>query len=429
MRTSTSRQQDSFPFIASIHTDTSAEQRQIGDLLMLQRASREITSILDLSVLLESVVNNVVTDFGGVEATVWLKDPEREELVLAANRGCTANDKGCRLKIGREGMVGQVAHTRTTYYAPDVSVEPDYIACEAEIASELCIPLVVSDRLIGTFNIAHPEINGFTGERIEVLEALAGHIAIAIENAQIFQEERAEKVLLQREQEEAARIQRELLPKVSPLVPSLRVDAALVPARTVAGDWYDYIALPDGHWAFVLADVSGKGMAAALLMASVRAMLRSLVRQNLSPADVLAELNRILMEDLPSERFVTMILGAFDPETNTIRIANAGHHAPLLISDQGAEFLNTCSGLPLGLLDAAYTECELGLSAGSRLILYTDGITEAQNATGEEFGEQRLLTAAVGRDLSAEELVREACQFAGNGHPQDDATVMVLKAH
>jgi sigma-B regulation protein RsbU (phosphoserine phosphatase) len=427
MPTTTSRLQDAFPFVSHIHAEYSAEKQKICDLLKLQQSAQQITSILDLDELLESIVTNVVVDFDAVEASVLLKDPERDELILAAMRGCSRHKKGQRFLIGIDGLVGQVAQSGRSYYAPNVLLEPNYIRCEPEAMSELNIPLKIRGRLIGVFNLSHPEINGLSAERIELLEALAAHIAIAIENAKIFREERQENRLLRTEQEEAARIQRELLPKVSPLIAGLRADSALVPARAVGGDWYDYIPLRDGRWAFVLADVSGKGMAAALLMASVRGMLRSLVRLGSSPGEILTELNRILIDDLPEERFVTMILGIYDPVTRTITFANAGHPAPVWVDSAEPRFLNTCSGFPLGLLEYEYQETAVELSSNARLLFYTDGITEAESPLGEEFGAARLLAAAVAPDLQAEELVRQACRFAGNGHTQDDATVMLLR--
>jgi phosphoserine phosphatase RsbU/P len=427
MPTTTSRLQEAFPFISHIRTEQSTDKQTICDLLRLQRAAQQITSILDLDQLLESVVTNVVDDFGGVESSVWLKDPERDELILAASRGCSAHTKGDRFRIGKDGLIGKVAHSRHAHYTADVRLDPDYIRCEPEIMSELNVPLHAGGRFIGIFNISHPEVNGLSSERIELLQALAGHVAVAIENARIFKEEREEKLQLRTEQEEAARIQRELLPKASPLISGLRAEAALVPARAVGGDWYDYIPLANGRWAFVLADVSGKAMAAALLMASVRGMLRSLVRRESSPAAILTDLNRILIEDLPPERFVTMILGIYDPASNQITFANAGHPAPVWVTGEDARFLNTCSGYPLGLLDHEYEERSIRFDAGSMLLFYTDGITEAENPLGEEFGIERLLEAALRPDLQSEALVHEVCRFAGNGHAQDDATVMVLR--
>jgi phosphoserine phosphatase RsbU/P len=427
MATSTSRLQETFPFISVVTPTESPAKQTICDLLRLQRSAQEITSILDLDQLLESVVTNVVQDFGGIEASVWLKDPEREELVLAAMNGCSLYKKGDRFRIGKDGIIGKVAQTHHAHYAPDVNIEPDYIRCEPEIMSELNIPLHAAGRFIGIFNISHPELNGFSSERIELLEALAGHVGVAIENARIFREEREEKLLLRTEQEEAALIQRELLPKMTPLVQGLRPEAALVPARAVGGDWYDYIPMPNGKWAFVLADVSGKAMAAALLMASVRGMLRSLARVGSSPAEILTELNRILIEDLPPERFVTMILAVYDPQARTITLANAGHPLPVVVRGSHAEFLRTESGFPLGLLEHEYRETSVVLGPDSRLLFYTDGITEAESPLGEEYGAERLLEAALRDGLPPEALVREVCHFAGNGHAQDDATVLVLR--
>jgi sigma-B regulation protein RsbU (phosphoserine phosphatase) len=427
MSTTTSRLQETFPFISDIKAEQSAARQTICDLLRLQKAAQQITSILDLDQLLESFVENAVEDFGAVEASVLLKDPARDELILAAMRGCSVHEKGQRFRVGKDGLVGMVALLGHSYYAPDVRKEPNYIRCEPEALSELNVPLKAGGRLIGIFNISHPELDGFTQERIELLEALAGHLTVAIENARIFREERAENLLLRTEQEEAARIQRELLPRMSPLVSGLRAEAYLVPARAVGGDWYDYIPLPDGRWAFVLADVAGKAMAAAILMASVRGMLRSLVRRGSSPAEILTELNGTLIEDLPPERFVTLMLGIYDPTNRLITVANAGHPPPVLVKEGKPRFLKTCSGFPLGIMENEYHEAIVDVTPESRLLFYTDGITEAESPIGEEFGSKRVLEAAVRPELRAEELVNEVIRFCGNGHCQDDATVMVLR--
>jgi phosphoserine phosphatase RsbU/P len=226
----------------------------IDDLQRVQKAAQRITSILDLDQLIDSVVNEVAHSFGCLEASVYLHDEDRAEMVLAGVRGCIeccAQGKGHRLKIGREGMVGYVASTGQTRYAPDVRLDQYYIGCEASTLSEVAIPLRVGERLVGVFTASHPEVDGFPRQQLRILQALCDHVAVAVHNARRFQSERAERAALDREAQEARVIQQALLPKSSPYIPGFVVSGLSVPAlpwgvtgttsfpsRTGAGGWF-----------------------------------------------------------------------------------------------------------------------------------------------------------------------------------------------
>ncbi len=256
---------------------------QVEELLKLQKAAQKITSILDLDQLIDQIVNDVATSFGCVEANIYLHDQERAELILTGVHGCTLHDKGQRLKVGKEGMVGYVGATGQMRYAPDVRKDEYYIACEHDTLSEVAIPLTFQGRLVGVFTASHPELDAFPPEQLRILQALCSHIAVAIHNARLFQQERLARETMSRDAQEARVIQQALLPKCSPLIPGFAVSGLSIPAGAVGGDWYDFIALDEGRWGLVLADVSGKGTAAALLMSSTRGMLRSLAEGPLQP--------------------------------------------------------------------------------------------------------------------------------------------------
>ncbi len=403
-----------------------AEQRII-DLQRLQKAVQQISSILDLEVLLDQVINGVAQDFGCTEASVHLKDPERDELVLSAVRGCSIHGKGHRVRIGRQGLIGHAAALGRLIYAPDVRKDPRYIRCEQNVLSELDIPLFADGNLIGVFSAAHPEVDGFSPDRIELFQALADHLAIAVVNAHRFQEQRRQNERMLLEQEEARKVQRALLPRQTPLIPGLRIEAASAPARAVGGDWYDYVPMADGRWGFVLADVSGKGMAAALLMTSVRSVVRTVAHTARSAEEVLNRVNCFLVNDIPDGRFVTMLFAVFDPATRTLSFANAGHPWPLLAQEGEATFLDGGSGPPLGLFDAKYSSKELHFARGARLLLYTDGITEAENAAQEEFGQARTQELLLQSDIDSDSILAEVDAFSG-GISSDDATVLLLKS-
>src|ERR1700685_3659476 len=362
---------------------------QVEDLQKLQKAAQKITSILDLDQLIDNIVNDVARSFGCVEASVYLHDEEHAEMVLAGVHGCSVNHKGYRLKIGKEGMVGYVASTGQMRYAPDVRKDDYYIGCEHSTLSEVAIPLHVGERLVGVFTASHPELDAFPRQQLRILQALCDHVAVAVHNARRFQSERAERETMSREALEAQVMQQALLPKCSPLVPGFVISGLSVPAGAVGGDWYDFIPFSDGRWGLVLADVSGKGMAAALLMSATRGMRRSLASA-CCPSEVLMKVNQLLVNDFPSGRFVTMLYAILDPATRVLRFSSAGHLRPLLIEDSQARFLETERGLPLGIGLGEYSEAQVHLAEGSRLLFYSDGITEATNTEEEEYGAQRL---------------------------------------
>ncbi len=398
------------------------------ELQRVQKTAQSITSILDLDQLIERIVNEVAQWFGCVEASIFLHDEERREMVLASVRGCRIHGKGHRLKIGHDGMVGHVAGTLRMHYAPDVRLDKYYIGCEHATLSEVAIPLCVGDRLVGVFTASHTELNAFTKPMLRILQALCDHVAIAIHNARRFGEERAEREAMDRDAQEARAIQQALLPKSSPYIPGFAISGLSVPARAVGGDWYDFIPFPDGRWGIVLADVSGKGTAAALLMSATRGMLRSLAEACCSPGEVLTKLNKLLVDDFPAGKFVTLVYAVLDPATRTVVFANAGHLRPLFIDDQGKHFLEVERGLPLGLGCGDYSETMISLSQGSKLVFYSDGITEAENGDGEEYGACRLAEHAVKSGASAVSLVDEVRLFANGAGVRDDASAVFVSA-
>ena len=398
----------------------------VEDLQRVQKSAQKINSILDLDQLIDGIVSEMRNSFGCVEAGIYLHDEERGDVVLAGVEGCTAHGKGYRLKIGHEGMVGYVAATGNTRYAADVREDPYYIACEPSTRSEVAIPLRVGELLVGVFTASHPDVDGFSRQQLRMLQALCDHAAVAIYNARRLQAERAKHAALDREAEEARSIQQALLPKSSPYIPGFAISGRSVPARAVGGDWYDFIPFDDGRWGIVLADVSGKGTAAALLMSATRGMLRSLAEACCTPGEVLTRLNELLVSDFPAGRFVTMVYGVLDPKRRVFTFANAGHLPPLLIEEGSERFLEVERGLPLGLASGDYSETQVSLSPGSRLIFYSDGITEAVDASGEEFGLCRLVEHAVRPEVSALSIVDDVQSFANGAGVRDDASVVLI---
>jgi sigma-B regulation protein RsbU (phosphoserine phosphatase) len=396
-------------------------------LMKLQRATNLIASTLDLDALLDRVVNDIADSIGNVKVAVWLRAGDTDEMVLHGVRGCSKYRKGDRLQIGRQGMVGHVAATGKMRYASDVHQDPYYIACEPATRSEVGVPLKTAGLVIGVLCIDHHKTDAFSDDQLRVMQALAGHIAIAIENARLFRLERFERERMQQESAEARAIQQALFLKPVPLIPGFAFETAWHPAGAVAGDWFDFIDLGHERYGIALADVSGKGMSAALLMSATRAILRSLAPLYSSPAETLAHLNRTLTEDFPTGKFVTMVYGVLDAGTRELTLASAGHLPPLLINHH-CSFLELDTGLPLGLGVSSYPQCTITLTPGTQLLLYTDGITEAMDSTEEEYGPARLIEHFLQPGACVDGLISEVQRFGAGSDRTDDATAVLIRS-
>jgi sigma-B regulation protein RsbU (phosphoserine phosphatase) len=242
----------------------------------------------------------------------------------------------------------------------------------------------------------------------------------------MFQKERKEKELMQQELREARRIQLGLLPGEPPALSGFSLSAVCLPSREVGGDWYDFIPLPDGRLAIVLADVSGKGMGAALLMASTRTVLRLAAETGQPPGEVLSHVNDVLLKDFPTTKFVTMVYGILDADKRSFVFANAGHPPPLFVSFGQDQFLTTDAGLPLGIQEVCFSERTIDLGPGCRCVLYTDGVTEAMNSSMAQYGESRLRDHFARPSSTVQSLLDDIYSFTSGRSASDDITIVVI---
>ena len=240
------------------------------------------------------------------------------------------------------------------------------------------------------------------------------------------------KEALEREVEIAREVQRELLPRAVPNFPELELAGICLPAIGVGGDYFDYLPLPDDRMGLVIADVSGKGIPAALLMAGLQASVRTLALPGVPPAEVCRRLNDLLHETTSASRYATLFFAVYDPQNRTVRYTNAGHFPPLHVGARGLAHLSQ-GGLPIGLMPASlYGEGNRELGLGDILALYTDGVVEQPNPEGEEFGEARLVKLLADRrdaPLSAvlAEVIDAIRTWSGGGTPHDDITLVLAR--
>lgn len=298
----------------------------------------------------------------------------------------------------------------------------------------LVVPLVTSGELIGLLNLG-PRLSerGYSSDDRQLLDTLAGYAAPAMRVGQLVRQQENEarhRERIEQELKVAQLIQQQFLPKSVPDLPTWHLAAFYRPARTVGGDFYDFLELPDGRVLVVVGDVTDKGVPAALVMASTHALLRSKAPALLSPGAILAEVNDLLCEDIPAHMFVTCLVMVVDPKTGEVEFANAGHNLPMLRCDDGVHKLDA-RGMPLGLMPGMdYKPSTAVIRPGDSLLLYSDGITEAHNDNREMFEDQRLADI-VGRRISGERLIDEClsdlARFTGDVEQEDDITLVTLE--
>lgn len=300
---------------------------------------------------------------------------------------------------------------------------------------KLVVPLVSSGELIGTLNLG-PRLSDqdYSTDDRRLLDSLASQAAPALRVAQLVREQEAEARERQRIEQElqvAQLIQQHFLPTELPQPAGWSIEAHYRPARAVGGDFYDVVERPDGRIAFAIGDVTDKGVPAAMVMAATRSLLRSAGSDELSPGEVLAQVNDLLHGDIPSRMFVTCLYGTLDPRTGKLLFANAGHNLPFLRTEAGAVELRA-TGMPLGLMPGmSYVETEHRLEPGQLLLLHSDGVTEAHAPDREMFGTPRLGhvvdDGASDRGGMLAKVLTELERFTGVGWEQeDDITLLAL---
>ncbi len=430
--------------------------RQAQTLTVLNEISREITSILDLDDLLERIGHLLkrVIDFQMFTILLWNERSERFEHRFSSRFGERIKREH-NVTLG-EGIIGHAAQQRTPLLVPDVRKDPRYIVANPEVRSELSVPLIYKGKVIGVIDLEHTRVNYYNEDHQTTLSTLAAQVAISIANARLYQRISEEEQRLERDLEMAREVQLRLLPSDAPQPRHAEIATAFLPARSIGGDIYDFIdygATGNALYktsqrkriAIVLGDVSGKAAPAALYAALVSGILRSLAARYLPPADLLAELNNQLQVRKLDSQYVTMLMAVWNDDTRTLNIANAGSVQPLYVttsvtdcvSPQDGFSVSTiqAEGFPLGLFpNAQYDELTIQAKPGDVLVLFSDGIADAENAEGEMFGTERLTdvlrehpSACNSAQATVDAILAAVAAFqAGTAH-FDDETLVVLR--
>jgi len=414
-------------------------EREYTDTLeTLADIAREFGAILNLDELLTKIANLTkrVIDYRTFGILLLNDETSELEMKVAVRYGDMVHLP--RVKVG-VGLVGYAALHKEPVLVPDVSTDPRYIKIVDDAKSELAIPLMVKDRCIGVFDLESPELDAFTKNHVEILTLLASQAAVAIENARLYETIRANEIRLEKEVRFAQRVQHALLPTELPKrLKGVDVAARFAPARELGGDLYDFLAPEPNSLVVAVGDVSGKGVPAALYSAFAGELIRSrtfrrrYAPERFSPAGVLASTNTILYERQLEEYYCTLAYAVFDFKRRNVTMANSGLPYPIRCSGESVGQIEL-PGVPLGsFAGTTYDELSFDLAFGDVFVFCSDGVSEANDALGREFGAERLIEVVRGaRQTTARELVdaifAAVQNFRGDTPPNDDMTAVALK--
>jgi sigma-B regulation protein RsbU (phosphoserine phosphatase) len=423
--------------IVSPHLRTFSFKRDLrkGNLEkeLLYDIGRAVGSSLDVQSVMDSILDALQKilpyDAGGV----FLLKPGSLEIQHLAARGVPEeNEDKLRLKVG-VGLVGWAIKEGQEVIVPDTRQDNRYVEARPATRSEIVVPLVAGNNIIGALSLESDRMGAFTEDHVDLLFAFANQAAIMIERTRLH-EELIKKRWLEEELKIARQIQLSFLPSTCPLLDGFELCGTNLSYEEVGGDYYDFVPIVDHQLGIAVADVSGKGIPASLIMASFRASLRAEIRNNYAIKTILTKVNRLLNESVESGTYVTAFYGVLDTRNRVLTFSNAGHNPPILLRADGKLELLFEGGTVLGALPGVtFKERRVSFSSGDLLVLYTDGVTDAVNEQGEELGQgglERLVKSMVGLSAAAmmQGIIDGVAKFRGTARQNDDLTLVVLKA-
>ena len=406
--------------------------RQARTLMLLNEISRELTSILNLDQLLKRIGELLSRLIDYQMFSVMLLDPSGTKLQHRFSLRFNINVQVKSDIALDQGLVGYAVRHKEAVLVPDVTQDPRYIASNPETRSELCVPLIYKDTAIGVLDIEHTRRGYFTDDHRRTITTLAAQVAIAIENARLYEQVARQERRLERDLSLARELQLRLLPQSRPVLRNLELAARFVPARAIGGDLYDFMQYTQERSAIVVGDVSGKGAPAAIYAALVSGILRSHVAVEPSPAEMLAAVNLSLRERPIEAQFVSLIYAVWDDEDRKLWLSNSGLPRPIYCHKGKVEIIQA-TGLPLGLFEEAqYDEFTYQAKPGDLFVFFSDGILDARSRGGDLFGRERLEQVVARLCDQPAQVVVDSIFDAVNDHAAgmdafDDQTVVVAR--
>jgi sigma-B regulation protein RsbU (phosphoserine phosphatase) len=409
--------------------------RQSDLLALISKVGVALLASVTLNETLEQVVTLVFEAVPADRCMVMMREEKSPELKVAVARLRNRVGEVGEIRISRS-VIDEVVTNGKSVLTSDAQADPRFAGGTVMlqgVRSVLAVPLGVGANVFGIVYADSPLAEGrFTEDHLKVLTTLASVAAIRVENARLT-EEQMERERLEREQQVASEIQQRFLPASAPIVAGYELQGISFPCYEVGGDYYDFIHREDGKLVVALGDVSGKGTAAALLMSCLHAAIHAQADIHNSLAKTIGAVNRYLVESIPANRFVTLFYAELDPKNGALAFLNAGHNPPLIVHQGGTMEQLAAGGLPLGIMpNADFREGRTQLHYGDVLVIYSDGVSEATNPAGEEFGPTRLYEV-VARNLDAsaggirDRIESALTKFCQGTPAADDITLVICK--
>ncbi len=409
-----------------------AMKREALEKQLLYEIGIKLSSTLNLDEVMTEVLDSLrkAIDFDG--AGIYLINPESESVDAIKAIGYDTDSKlDTHVKIG-EGLIGAVAKTGEPLIVPDVTADDRYIAARPTTQSEIVVPIMLDDRAVGVVNLESDRFDAYGRRAHSLMSAFASQAAISVERARLHERMISGQKL--EEQLNIARgIQQSFLPRKNPRAKGYDIAGRNVPSFQVGGDYYDFIEIVESQTGIAIGDVSGKGIPAALIMASYRASLIAEIRNNYSIRTICRKVNNLLHESVQPGTFVTAVYGVLDSKNHVFTFSNCGHNLPFMLRRDGTiEYLRE-GGQVLGVTpNAEYEERPVYLRAGEIVVLYTDGVSEVFDSSGEEFGLDRLIDIVREHRHDSSKDIQDAIyktitNFASPQHVFDDITTVVVK--
>ncbi len=410
-------------------------KRAVEELSVLNEIATTINSTLTVNRMVDLIVQKCVKHLNVEQAAVQLLEKhQEEELFQTMVRHADTSGGFLPIRLDTE-ITGWMLHNKKPLIVNDFAADERFQRLADEkmaVRSLLSVPLLVKGNMIGILNTVNKKsADGFSQEDQRLLSIIATQSAQVLENARLLEEEQA-LIRFREEMRMASDIQQNLLPKKQPDLNGYDIAGRSLPAKDVGGDYYDFITMDDGHLAFCLGDVTGKGLPAAMLMANIQATIRSQALMNTAPREAIRHANLLMYQSTALNKFVTMFYGILNIEDHSMTVCNAGHDQPYMVHENGITGRLPANGVVLGFVPQFdYTDTRIELQSGARLIIYSDGVTEAMNDAEEEFGEERLEKMILeNRDLGSAALIEKiynAVQaHAGSGNYTDDMTMVII---
>jgi len=423
--------------VATLRSQVAMLKKSLDELSILNDIATAISSTLSLDDVLELITQKCVQHIGVEQAAVFLVDKTGEDDALKTRvRHSRTTQKFVQFRLDDQ-LTGWMLTYRKPLLLNNISDETAFLSSTLQrhnISNLLAIPLIVRGEITGLIALFNKKnARKFSENDQSLLSVIASESAQIIESSRLWEEER-KLIHLQEELKTSERIQRSLLPAEIPAPAGYNLSVNMVSAKEIGGDYYDFIQAGPDHWVLCVGDISGKGLPAALLMANLQATVRG--ESLYGHPDVctrMTDINRRFFNNTTPEKYATLFYGTLDTKNHTFEFVNAGHNKGLLLAPGQAPALLSTGNLAVGFFeDAEYTKKTVPMVPGSTLAIYSDGITEALNSEGEEFGMDRLIQQLVSNgNMPAKELTDSVFSavraFAGSAPQYDDMTLMIVR--